>query len=415
MIRRTGIAISLVAVGGAWSARAQTLVTVEWSIEQKQDLPAWSFHASSSTGAVTIQLNESGFGESAPITPTLEQHVELKPPFDQLCHLGSVKNPPVKISVARQPEGGGRYWVSVERQGDPPSRGFTCSGPMGKIFPSSGLALTLNGVDSPFMLTELQPGVTKSHDLAKSTPSSPAMTMVKNELRLTVSPCAPKPGSSGDGSIQLLATPPVGQDPWPVTEIHQPIKRMQPRAGGAGDEVVVGATGSIFPDSDEARDPDHKIVRYRAPKTHASWSSEQPAGGVCFYLDSVELRLPEIEVVYPQEFWDARDQKCWYGAVRWHEEQHVSGLGRIQRQLQADVQELLRSPSVPSPGKPAFAHDEAEMNRIETDFSNRFAALLEKAKNDIAASGNDLDDLNAYAIENAFCTLPAQQIKEWLQ
>jgi hypothetical protein len=411
LILRGGILLALLGVCAPWAGHAQTNVVVEWSVEQKLEPPTCSAHSSSSTGPVVIQLDESGLGESPSFVPRLEQTVRLKPPFDQLCHLRGVTNPPIKISVKRETIGGGRYWVKIERQ-DPPTRGFICSVP-GMSPGPAGIALLPVGEDSFFPLAELQPGVPKSHDLKRNIASN--VVTVQNEIRLTVSPCAPKAGSSGDGSVLLKSTPPLGQNPWPVTETFVPLKQLQPRAAGTPDKIVLGVTGPIFPDSKEARDPNHAIVPYRTPRTRAQWLNDDAAGGICFYLDTVELGLPEIEVYYPKEFWDARDSKCWFGAVRWHEQQHVSVLETIYRQLQEDIDKLAHSPGVPSPGKPAFAHDEAEMERIKAAFSDPVQTLLAKAKADVLDSARFIDDLNAYAIENGYCAMPTNDIQQWLR
>ena len=70
---------------------------------------------------------------------------------------------------------------------------------------------------------------------------------------------------------------------------------------------------------------------------------------------------------------------------------------------------------MPSPGKPAFAHDEAEMERIKAAFSDPVQTLLAKAKADVLDSARFIDDLNAYAIENGYCAMPTNDIQQWLR
>ena len=187
----------------------------------------------------------------------------------------------------------------------------------------------------PFEATDLQPGEPKVASLFEHYPAP--FSVNRDDLTLTLIPCARLAGASGDGSIRFISHPEVDAEPWPTTEKNPSFKELN---GGEQGQCRVPLTPGqkvTFASTAGALDGRRRYV----PRVDDLSFKEEPAGAKdrCFYIDSVAMTFPGIEMSIAQELLDTKAANCWYADTRKHELEHVRDVAEAFHAMQRALTE----------------------------------------------------------------------------
>ena len=190
-------ALLLVAAGPSSSpapAAGQTRITVEWHSDANlEQQGAWRVHTVTSAGPVEIALDADGRGTSDRIQPSMSSDVVLLGAYADRCELGAQVNPPIRFVVTREAEGG-IIQVRIDDGGETPLRHLSCRfGGAGATDTPIALFNTASG-SYFFRARDLEPGVPRAVDQAKEAPRTRTFQLLRDEMRITLSPGGAKPG-----------------------------------------------------------------------------------------------------------------------------------------------------------------------------------------------------------------------------
>jgi len=374
------------------SRSAETRLLFEWT--NHWELEMWPLYSSVSdfrVGPVTIVLDERGVGVSEPIVPALTSTVVLGPAITVApasCQLGAITNPPVRLKVEVWNED--QVDIQFERLGDGSGawQAVHCAIPGGP----GAIMLGYANHQTIYDPKTLQPGVPAL--LPPSAENTPVFH-ARDEVRVTLNPCSPQRGNSGNGAVIFESRPPLGVRQWPLIENHGMERqllsnRVTSATGRAG--ARHGYTFASFPDSPARTDPGLAPERAGSPRMSDRFGFVDSGGGVCLFLDYFALEFPEIEVWVASEYWEARHERCWYAATAQHEARHAQLFEDTFRAMQNRLAALVDDPSTFSPARPRYFPSQAEADRAIEQFRDRVKAILEEELRNLAARRTEAFD-----------------------
>jgi len=391
------------------SATAAALVLAPVAMAGMRLIVEWDNHSSANTlpagftttanehfGPLTVEVGADGKGVVDGITTALASRVELGTGFNVppviKCSTGEVVNPPVQVKVSLYADG--RVALTASHTGDGPCQKLKCDGQMGAVVGKTCVALTVHDVAVYFPLNSLKPGErTEVHKLETKTGNS----QNQEHMWVTLDPCQPVPGASGNGSVLFESDPPLGTKQWPVSENDELTRaelnaRFPPRDP---DKPSRGVTDVGFPDSSGHQD--------WAPRADVRWNADPFGKGRCVYLDRLSLHFPQIMIRVAQEIYAARASGCTYSAVRGHEMRHALHFEDAFRAMQRRLRELLDDREVATPAHPRFAATPQDEEQLQRHFRTRMELIVREETEKLEANLATQDNAENYAYEHSMC------------
>lgn len=393
---RVGSLSFFVAVALQLIAVAQEKSRIELVFETAESLKGkygpYAVEASARVAPVSLVIDATGQGTAVARSEVLSHRVMLqkymtRPPFS--CSLGDIVTPPLEVTarlignfgyedVIITPKAGGPHPVGAYQQ-------LQCR-PGPKDF-----VILANVYASTFRVNTLEPGVRTAIMDTSYRESHP-------QAWVTLKSCPTVPGASGNGTVVFESQPPVNTDPWPFRENHEMTIREITKAAGRSpdnDVVVDGYTYAKFPGE-----------QYGYPRAVVEWEDYPQGKGKCVYIDKFTIKFPEITILIPLIYWEARDQQCWYEHVRGHEIRHALYIEDGFRSMQRLVKAFLDDPTTATPAHPQYAKNDEEAAKIQRDLFAKLRALIQAEREKVAKNNDAMDTQENYRFEGGLCKLP---------